>query len=313
MNTGNGAGFGSGTSGSNSSSVGASDENANGEIESGFSAMLIRVNAGGLAPTLGFDLDVGNNGLDIPTGRANWTILDSIGFTEPAEAYTARYYAKVNFGPELPDLNPSSPTYFDPSQHLEPGATYSGLGFESELAARWGNSTGQTASDWHVAGVTDNAGSGYQAGSPNYRQSTNEVDPPPNAVNLPPSPMPATVTSNHAVPYGTILTNTLGAPNFMLGDYNKDGKVNAADYVVWRNTVGQTGSDLVDHPADGDHNYVVGSNDYNVWRSHFGQPSGSGAGAAVLASTVPEPAGWYLAMWAAFAAIGLRQNRAAIA
>src|SRR5262245_42779714 len=47
-------GFGSGST----STVGASDRNSydnisNGEIESGFTAMLIRVNAGGSAPTLG--------------------------------------------------------------------------------------------------------------------------------------------------------------------------------------------------------------------------------------------------------------------
>lgn len=309
VNSGTGAGFGSDLS----SSIGCSDLNSNGQIESGFTAMLIR-NDSGPVPTISpvMDLDIGNNGLDVATGRAGWTILDSIGFTEPAEAFTARYYGRVNFGPEFPDLNPSSPTYFDPAAHMEPGATYAGTGFEIEYFARWGNSTGQTAPDWHVAGLTDNAGSGFQAGTSDFRQSTNDAHPAPNAINLPPSPMPATVTSTQGVPYGTILTNTLGAPNFLLGDYNKDGRVDAGDYVAWRNSIGQTGSDIADHPADGDHNYVVGPNDYAVWRAHFGQPPGSGSGTGTFAdssSSVPETSGTLLAVLAALGGCDCWLNR----
>jgi hypothetical protein len=50
-------------------------------------------------------------------------------------------------------------------------------------------------------------------------------------------------------------------------DYNGNGNVDAADYVVWRKTDGT--------PAG-----------YNVWRTRFGQPVGSGAGANAV---VPEP------------------------
>lgn len=67
-----------------------------------------------------------------------------------------------------------------------------------------------------------------------------------------------------------------------VGDYNADGTVNAADYVVWRNSLGATGANL---PADGNGDLVVNQTDYEVWRSHFGMTSGSG-----LASSVPEPA-----------------------
>ena len=159
-----GPGFGSGTSGANvKSSIGASDRNSadgvsNGEIESGFTAMLIRVNAGGSPPTLSptMDLDIGNNGLDDPNGRPNWTILDSIGISEPdpgnqsGGAYNSYYYAKINYGTEAVDTNLNSPTYFDPHDplgpHMAPDATYVSLGgFEAEYAGRWGNSTGQTA------------------------------------------------------------------------------------------------------------------------------------------------------------------------
>jgi autotransporter-associated beta strand protein len=59
------------------------------------------------------------------------------------------------------------------------------------------------------------------------------------------------------------------------GDYNGDGSVNAADYVVWRKS-----------PA----NYG-GNPGYDLWRANFGQTSGSGAGATAdsLSSAVPEP------------------------
>ena len=84
-------------------------------------------------------------------------------------------------------------------------------------------------------------------------------------------------------------SNTAGVP----GDFNHDGTVNAADYVVWRESNGQAGSNLA---ADGDLNGHVDSADYDLWRAHFGQSGGSGAGA--LAAAVPEPSAFVLAMLA---------------
>jgi hypothetical protein len=77
------------------------------------------------------------------------------------------------------------------------------------------------------------------------------------------------------------------------GDFNSDGKVNAADYVVWRKGLGTT--------------YSQG--DYSVWRSHFGQTAGSGAGANANAA-VPEPTTPVLLMFAV-ARWCLRRVRAA--
>ena len=64
------------------STIGASDLTSTGNLpvtgateNGGFTAMLIR-NDSGLAPVLGDDLDVGNDGLDLGTGQAGWTILD---------------------------------------------------------------------------------------------------------------------------------------------------------------------------------------------------------------------------------------------
>jgi hypothetical protein len=55
------------------------------------------------------------------------------------------------------------------------------------------------------------------------------------------------------------------------GDYNEDGRVDAADYAVWRKTGAvQSG--------------------YDLWRAHFGEPATSSAIASSATSTVPEPA-----------------------
>ena len=70
------------------------------------------------------------------------------------------------------------------------------------------------------------------------------------------------------------------------GDYNLNGVVDAADYVVWRKTLGQIGGPLA---ADGNGNGQIDTGDLAVWRAHFGQTAGSGAGTNVNAS-VPEPA-----------------------
>jgi hypothetical protein len=66
------------------------------------------------------------------------------------------------------------------------------------------------------------------------------------------------------------------------GDYNGNGVVDAADYVVWRKGLGAT--------------YT--QNDYSVWRSRFGSTSGSGAGATATRA-VPEPTTLGLLMFAA--------------
>ncbi len=78
-------------------------------------------------------------------------------------------------------------------------------------------------------------------------------------------------------------TFTLSSLPILPGDYNRDGKVDMADYVVWRSTAGQSGY----FAADGNGDHVVDALDYNLWRSHFGQTAGAGAGEA---AAVPEPA-----------------------
>jgi hypothetical protein len=81
---------------------------------------------------------------------------------------------------------------------------------------------------------------------------------------------------------------TVISPGGVEGDYNGDGVVNAADYVVWRKTFGQTGSGLA---ADGNSDDRVDDRDYNVWFRRFGSRAGAGA-----SSQVPEPAAWIITL-----------------
>jgi hypothetical protein len=81
------------------------------------------------------------------------------------------------------------------------------------------------------------------------------------------------------------------------GDYNDDGTVSAADYTVWRNTLGQFGPSLT---ADGDGSGLVDQGDYAVWKANYGASAGTGAGA--MANGVPEPGALALLLLAAAAA-----------
>jgi T5SS/PEP-CTERM-associated repeat protein len=71
----------------------------------------------------------------------------------------------------------------------------------------------------------------------------------------------------------------------LAGDYNEDGTVNAADYVVWRNNVGRPNS------LPNDHTPGVGDDDYQRWTLNFGLTAGSGAHNS---QAVPEPAAVFL-------------------
>jgi hypothetical protein len=74
-------------------------------------------------------------------------------------------------------------------------------------------------------------------------------------------------------------------PGDLLGDYNENGTVDAADYVLWRE------------------NNINGQQGYADWRANFGRAAGAGGFAQ---NSVPEPAAAALLVLGGWLAIGLR-------
>jgi len=75
-------------------------------------------------------------------------------------------------------------------------------------------------------------------------------------------------------------------PVILLGDFNLDGAVDAADYVVWRKNE-NTMNTLPNDPYGG----LIGVAQYNTWRSNFGKSAVS-TGLSGGGSAVPEPKSW---------------------
>ena len=93
---------------------------------------------------------------------------------------------------------------------------------------------------------------------------------------------------------GTLVASTIVRTNLaalLLPDYNRNGVVDAADFVLWRKTNNQVGAGLV---ADGNNDGRVDQADYDLWRMHFGALVGpgasAGAGGNLSTNGVPEPA-----------------------
>jgi hypothetical protein len=97
-----------------------------------------------------------------------------------------------------------------------------------------------------------------------------------------------------------IAAGDVGTPAGVAGDYNNNGIVDAADYTVWRDHLGQTFS-LPNRDAG--NSGAVNASDYSYWVSHFGQHSGAGAGLA--SGAVPEPSSLLMAAIGGLAVLGV--------
>jgi len=89
---------------------------------------------------------------------------------------------------------------------------------------------------------------------------------------------------------GLVVYGAFGSvpPPGLDGDYNNNGVVDAADYVLWRN------------------NNINGAAGYTTWRQNFGKPPGSGSGQN--AAAVPEPNAICLALTLICTAFGAVQR-----
>jgi hypothetical protein len=89
------------------------------------------------------------------------------------------------------------------------------------------------------------------------------------------------------------------------GDYNGDSKVNAADYTVWRDSLGANVAQGTG--ADGNNNGQIDSGDYGVWKSNFG----TGGVGSFSTQQVPEPSSLLLVTFLAAWVANLRRRSAA--
>jgi hypothetical protein len=92
----------------------------------------------------------------------------------------------------------------------------------------------------------------------------------------------ATQVSVNLVDTGQITILPAGVP----GDYNNNGVVDAADYVVWRDRLGT--STTLPNEVPGVTPGSVTNEDYAAWRARFGRTSGAGASLG-FGAAVPEP------------------------
>jgi hypothetical protein len=88
---------------------------------------------------------------------------------------------------------------------------------------------------------------------------------------------------------GFVLYEAAPTVDELAGDYNNDGRVDAADYVVWRKS------------------NINGAAGYNTWRTNFGRTAGSGS--ALSSGAVPEP-GMLMLIGGGLVGLALARRRA---
>jgi T5SS/PEP-CTERM-associated repeat protein len=106
----------------------------------------------------------------------------------------------------------------------------------------------------------------------------------------------------HYTPTGVMMEvqAIIAAPE-LPGDYNDDGRVDSADYTVWRDQLGSNVS-LPNDDTPG-----VDNGDYDRWKAHFGQTAGAGSfnfGTPII----PEPSTFVLLL-SALATFGRYRRR----
>jgi PEP-CTERM motif len=201
---------------------------------------------------------------------------------------------------ELFSSSPFQTNTSSPFAHIDSTATGHVFTFSSDLSVDTTNK--------HMLLAT--AGFGSLAGgvTPDFTIPSHFFNPAGDTITFantlfPPATFGATPTDgvhSFSFPGGSTIvnspTNLAGAPGSVnlpppvtpTGDYNGNGIVDAADYVLWRKTFGQLVSNGT--AADGSGNGTIDNADYTFWASKFGNVLAGSAAGATDAGAVPEPA-----------------------
>jgi hypothetical protein len=110
----------------------------------------------------------------------------------------------------------------------------------------------------------------------------------------------ASITGTGGADVVLIGDSSVIVPQGTPGDFNNDGKVDAADYPIWRKN---SANGSLPH----DNGLTTQADRYTLWRANFGKPPGAGSGLG--ASSVPEPSSIALLMLGVVAAALARRQR----
>lgn len=221
-----------------------------------------------------FDFATGpNEGSDMVPGPANATRFDLINL-DPTKAYKLTFYGAHSYNTD------AFTTY----------SVYSDSGYTNLL--------GQTDLIIHNPQPED------ESTDPGWRTAYNRDK-------------VATIEGLSPGPDGNLYVNFIGktgyfgylnsmmiessTPAGVVGDYNGDHKVDAADYTVWRDHLGQTFNLPNRDPAN---TGAISSADYTSWKNHYTGGSGS-----LAAGAVPEPGTIVFCLLASVGAACVRARR----
>jgi hypothetical protein len=159
-----------------------------------------------------------------------------------------------------------------------------------EITVQYGNGPETTVLTWHSNAADPN----FHA--TNHNETVNvDLDNPANATSAIVR-FKYTGTDNWFWAIDNIRIGTAAVA--LSGDFNSDGRVDAADYVVWRNGLGTTHTQA----------------DYNLWRANFGRAVGSGAALSTggqQSVPTPEPTTAWMCLMALVVVLGRAPLRVA--
>ncbi len=102
---------------------------------------------------------------------------------------------------------------------------------------------------------------------------------------------------------GTGLIEVTAYDPLLPGDYNSNGIVDAADFTVWRSSLGLAGLAPFSG-GDGTGDGAVTQADYDVWRNNFGMTLSD-----VDNRLVPEPGTMLLSCWGSLMLLAMIRRR----